>query len=571
MAFGPAATAAAVKAGGAEWAGLGDSRSRSGGEVKTLTDGNSNNNSNNSNNSYTSNSNNKKKGKGCKGPRPPTPERVRVQMEAALSLPKPKSKRAINKNKRRIANRAAKKALGEGRNEGGLKSAEVIPSLVLGEEGGEGGGAGEGQWGSSEDDTSSTTTTTTTTTIITSTSSSSNGSDLSESSSGSNTCDTGKSTKSSGSSTCTALALYKPLDVFVPRTTITTSTTTTKPSTLLIKSKGSSMPCILSENLSVSSKKFRRAASVPDHDSLPAWPAYARGHCTVLAFPLPSLVPTILPPTGAEMKKEEQQQLSLPVAATGAGHISFEASAAIAADNYTGSAADTTTAAAATIVAAATTTTTTFIAKCTTAAAAVAAAAALETENFHPIHTIWEAFPFLLHLNISASSSFTSSPSSTSAFASSFSKLDVPGLSNRLVLHHSVQPLDLLMGTEEGREGGMEEGTEGGMEQGMEGGNEGGMEEGEEEIEERFSRLGSPLFMEEEDVEEWHDHRPSLPPSFLQSISTSIRAILGSAMRQVKRTWEWIRKKGEAGTKAMQAMSWVAGGGAKNTVAYALS
>ena len=95
-------------------------------------------------------------------------------------------------------------------------------------------------------------------------------------------------------------------------------------------------------------------------------------------------------------------------------------------------------------------------------------------------------------------------------------KLDVPGLSSRLVLHHSVQPLDLLMGLGGG-------GNEGGTEGEMEGG------------------------------EEWHDARSSLPPSFLKSVSSSIRSLLSSIKLLVTTTLGWVRKGRKAGGKAVRA------------------
>lgn len=87
------------------------------------------------------------------------------------------------------------------------------------------------------------------------------------------------------------------------------------------------------------------------------------------------------------------------------------------------------------------------------AAAAVEAGVALDSSSFHPTCTIRQAFPFLLLLDF---------PSSSSSSSSSLLKLDVPSLSSRLVLHPSVQPLDLLMGMgrTEGGEGGMEGGVE---------------------------------------------------------------------------------------------------------------
>jgi len=98
------------------------------------------------------------------------------------------------------------------------------------------------------------------------------------------------------------------------------------------------------------------------------------------------------------------------------------------------------------------------------------------------------------------------------------------------VLHHSVQPLDLLMGV-------------------VGGGNEGGLDEGEE----------------------WHDARSSLPSSFLQSCAASVRSLLGSVKLLVTKTFGWLRKGGKAGGRAVRAACAAVVESGKKLVSYMLS
>ena len=87
-------------------------------------------------------------------------------------------------------------------------------------------------------------------------------------------------------------------------------------------------------------------------------------------------------------------------------------------------------------------------------------------------------------------------------------------------------------------------------------------------VEERHSRLGSPLFMEEgeeEDEVEWSDARSSLPPSFLES---SLRSILGSATLMASKTVRWVKEGGKAGGRAVRAACQAVVEGAKNFVSY---
>jgi len=145
-------------------------------------------------------------------------------------------------------------------------------------------------------------------------------------------------------------------------------------------------------------------------------------------------------------------------------------------------------------------------------------------------------------------------PSSSSS-SSSLLEMELPlaSLSSCVLLHHSSKMIDLMVAFP-AMEGGMEEGEEGGME-------------------ERFSRMGSPLFMEEEEEDEveWSD-ACAPPPSFLETCASSLRSILGSAALMWGKTVGWVKEGGKAGGRvggrAVRAACQAVVEGAKNFVSY---